>query len=183
MSLLEDIRVAILLAKMHEESQFWYSVRRLKEAGVEVVIAAEEAGRKYKGRRGLPARSDKAFAQLRVADLDGIVIPGGNGPEYLCASKACLRLVREMFDLGRMVAFICRAGKVPLSAGIIEGKRATSGPGIREELKRAGCKWEDSSCVVDGNLISSRDPDDLPDFMDNVIRHLESSRKEALTVV
>lgn len=183
MSLLEDVKVALLLAKMHEESQFWYSVRRLKEAGVNVIIAAEEAGRKYKGRHGLPAKSDKAFAQIRVSDYDGVVIPGGSGPEFLCGSKACIRLVREMFETGRMVAFICRGGKVPASAGIIEGRRATSVTAVREDLKKAGCKWEDSACVVDGNLISSRDPDDLPDFMNSVIRYLESSRKEAVTMV
>ena len=167
---------------MHEESEFWYSVRCLKEAGATVVIAAEEACKEYKGKHGLPAKSDKAFAQLKTSDYDGVIIPGGLGPEYLRQSRACLRLVREMHELGRMVAFICRAGWVPLSCGILRGKRATSVYHIRDDMKSAGCKWEDSSLVVDGNLISSRDPDDLPDFMAGVIRYLKDMKHAAMTV-
>ncbi len=182
MGVLEDIRIAVLLAKMHEESEFWYAVRRLKEAGATVVIAAEEASKKYKGKHGLPAKSEKAFAQIKTAEYDGVIIPGGLGPDYLRRSRACLRLVREMFDLGRMVAFICRAGWVPMSCGILKGKRATSVYHIRDDMKNAGCRWEDSSLVVDGNLISSRDPDDLPDFMGGVIRYLGEMKNVATPV-
>ena len=175
-SILHDTKIAILLARMHEESEFWYPVRCLKEAGAQVDFVAEESGKKYKGKHGLTAKSDRAFAQVNTTEYDGVVIPGGDGPEYLRRSKACLRLVREMFDMGRMVAFICRAGWVPISCGILDGKRATSVPNIKAHMINAGCRWEDSGLVVDGNLISSRDPDDLPDFITGIIAYLQGAK-------
>ena len=177
-TVLQDVKVAVLLAKMHEESELWYPVRRLKEAGATVVIVAEEAGKKYKGKHGLPARSDKAFAQIKPDSYDGVVIPGGFGPDYLRHSKACLRLVKELFEIGKMVAFICHAGWVPISAGILKGKRATSVPNIKDDMINAGCRWEDNALVVDQNLISSRDPDDLPNFMTGIIKYLVKGTRQ-----
>ncbi len=179
-TVLEDIKIAILLAKMHEESEFWYPVRRLKEAGARVDIVAEESGKKYKGKRGLTAKSDRAFAHVATDEYHGVVIPGGDGPQYLRRSQACLRLVREMFDRGRMVAFICHAGWVPISCGILAGKRATSVPRIKADMINAGCRWEDSGLVVDGNLISSRDPDDLPAFTAGIIAYLRGLKAAAV---
>lgn len=174
-----DTRILVLLAKMHDESEFWYPIRRLTQAGIDVVIAGEEADTRYKGRHGLPAKSDKAFAQVNPLDYEGMIIPGGPGPGFLCRSKACIRLVRQMFELRRMIAFICHAGLVPAAAGIIEGKRATSVTHIKREMIRAGCKWEDSALVVDDNLISSRDPDDLSEFVGGILSYLTASRTVA----
>src|SRR6185295_20063751 len=95
----------------------------------------------------------------------GLVIPGGYAPDILRRSPRVLQLVREIHQADKPVAFICHAGWVPISAGILRGKRGTSVGAIRDDLVNAGMLWEDSPVVVDGNLISSRTPADLPEFM------------------
>ena len=101
-----------------------------------------------------------------------LVIPGGDAPDILRRSAKVLSLTKEIFDAGKPVAFICHAGWVPISAGIVRGKRGTSVGAIKDDLVNAGMLWEDSSVVVDGNLISSRTPADLPAFMKALIRAL-----------
>ena len=178
MKMLENTKIAVLLAKMHDEREFWYPVIRLKEAGAKVVVVAGEAGKKYKGKEGMAAVSDKAFGEVKAADFDGVVIPGGYGPDHLRRDKDCLKLVRDLNDQGKMVAYICHAGWVPISAGIVKGKKATSVKAIRDDMVNAGVKWEDSALVVDGNMITSRDPDDLPEFMKGVITFLQGGKKK-----
>jgi protease I len=107
-------------------------------------------------------------------DFDGLVIPGGYAPDIMRRSKKLLQLTREIYDEGKPVAFICHAGWVPISAGIVRGKRGTSVGAIKDDLVNAGLAWEDSPVVVDGNLISSRTPADLPDFMRALIKSLQS---------
>ena len=177
MAELNGKKIAVLLAKMHDEREFWYPVIRLKEAGAEVIVAGEEAGKTYKGKSGLEATSDKAWSELRASDLDGVVIPGGFGPDFMRRSKECLKLVKDVFDQDKLVAFICHAPWVPISAGILKGRKATSFPSVKDDVINAGCHWEDKSMVRDGNLISSRNPDDLPDFMKGILRYFSESQE------
>lgn len=177
MSSLNGKKIAILLEKLFDEKEFWYPYYRLQEAGAEVVIVAAEADKKYKSKDGMIEVSDKSFEAVKAKDFDGVVIPGGFGPDYLRRYKACLKLVKDLHDQGKLVAFICHAGWVPISCGILKGRKATSTAGIKDDMINAGCKWEDKSLVVDGNLVSSRGPADLPDFMKGVIGFLKG--KEA----
>ena len=119
----------------------------------------------YQGKRGYPAHRGHQRGRALAADFDGLVIPGGYAPDIMRRSKKLLQLTREIFDAGKPVAFICHAGWVPISAGIVRGKRGTSVGAIKDDLVNAGMLWEDSPVVVDGNLISSRTPADLPAFM------------------
>ena len=171
MSHLNGKTIAVLLAQMHDEREFWYPVYRLKEAGARVIIAGEEAGKRYKSKDGLEVEAEAPWGALKAADFDGVVIPGGYGPDFMRRSPKCLQFVKDIFDQDKLVAFICHAPWVPISAGILKGRTATSFPSIKDDVINAGCRWEDKSMVRDGNLVSSRSPDDLPDFMKGVLAY------------
>ncbi|MCC8190710.1 MAG: type 1 glutamine amidotransferase [Planctomycetes bacterium] len=169
MASMKNKRIAILLAQMFDEREFWYPYYRLQEEGVEVVVVAMEGDKGYSSKHGMEEMSEKSFAAARAKDYDGVIIPGGFAPDYLRRAKACLQFVMDLHGAGKLVAFICHAGWVPISCGILAGRRATSVASIKDDMVNAGCHWEDKSVVVDGNLVSSRGPDDLPDFMKAVI--------------
>jgi protease I len=116
---------------------------------------------------------DTSVDQIEAQDFDALVIPGGYAPDIMRRSQRLLQLTREIYEAGKPVAFICHAGWVPISAGIVKGKRGTSVGAIRDDLVNAGMVWEDSPVVVDGNLISSRTPADLGVFMRALIEALQ----------
>jgi len=117
------------------------------------------------GKQGFELEIEHAAADIAAGDLDLLVIAGGYGPGKLRTDDGMLRLVRDLHEQGKPIAFICHAGWVPASAGIVAGRRVTSYASIADDMRNAGAEWEDSEVVVDGNLISSRRPDDLPAFM------------------
>jgi len=164
--------VLIFAANWYEDLELWYPKIRLEEAGAATVVAG--LGEKtYQGKRGYPLTVDTSVDELESKDFDGLVIPGGYAPDILRRSQKVLSLTREIYEAGKPVAFICHAGWVPISAGIVRGKRGTSVGAIRDDLVNAGMLWEDSPVVVDGNLISSRTPADLPEFMKALLAALE----------
>src|SRR5215210_8417428 len=159
---------------LYEDLELWYPKIRLEEEGARTVVAG--TGEKtYQGKRGYPLTVDTSVDQIRAADFDGLVIPGGYAPDIMRRSEKLLQLTREIYDAGKPVGFICHAGWVPISAGIVKGKRGTSVGAIKDDLVNAGMIWEDSAVVVDGNLISSRTPADLPLFCKAIIAALEES--------
>ncbi len=170
---LEGKRAVLLVEQLYNEQEFWYPKIRLQEAGAVVMVAGTEGKKEYPSKVGLPAKSDVAFADLKAADFDAVIIPGGFAPDFMRRSPDCVKFVREMFSQGKLVAFICHAGWVPISAGILKGKKATSFTAIKDDLVNAGVVWQDAAVVEDGNLISSRTPLDLPDFMRAVIAYLK----------
>jgi len=155
----------LYLENMYNDLEFWYPRLRLVEAGARVLVAGPEAGREYKSKLGMPAVADAAFRDLDPASLHGVIIPGGYAPDLMRRHQAALAFVRAMFEAGKLVAAICHAGWVPISAGILRGKRCTSFFSIKDDMVNAGALWEDAAAVVDGCLVSSRTPDDLPQFM------------------
>ena len=173
MSHLTGKTIAVLLEQQYNEQEFWYPKTRLLEAGATVITAGPVANKEYLSKVGLPAKADAAFGELKADTLHGVIIPGGFAPDYMRRSKECLALVRTLHEQGKLVAFICHAGWVPISAGILKGRKVTSYPSIRDDMVNAGALWEDSAMVRDGNLISSRTPLDLPDFMRGVIEFLQ----------
>jgi protease I len=120
---------------------------------------------------------DANVEEVTASTFDGLVIPGGYAPDILRRSRKVLDLTREIFQAGKPVAFICHAGWVPISAGIVRGKRGTSVGAIKDDLVNAGLVWEDSAVVVDGNLISSRTPADLPAFCKALIAALSTGKR------
>ena len=158
---------------MYEDLELWYPKLRLEEEGWTSVVAG--LGEKtYQGKKGYPVSPDATVDEVDAKDFDALVIPGGYAPDILRRSPRVLALTREMYDAGKPVAFICHAGWVPISAGIVKGRRGTSVGAIKDDLVNAGLLWEDSPVVVDVNLISSRTPADLPDFMRALIKSLQA---------
>jgi protease I len=172
---LQNKTVLFFAGPLYEDLELWYPKIRLEEEGARTVVAG--TGEKtYQGKRGYPLTVDTHVDQLQAADFDGLVIPGGYAPDIMRRSQKLLQLTREIYQAGKPVAFICHAGWVPISAGIVRGKRGTSVGAIKDDLVNAGMLWEDSPVVVDGNLISSRTPADLPQFCKALIAALQQSR-------
>jgi protease I len=165
---LENRNVGVLVEDLFEDLELWYPTIRMREAGAKVVLLGTGKG-DYRGKHGLTASPDGPVASVQAKDLDGLIIPGGYAPDRMRRDEQLLALVRDMSELQRPIAFICHAGWVPISAGIVRGRRVTSAPSIRDDLENAGAKWEDSPVVVDGHLISSRHPGDLPEFCQALI--------------
>jgi protease I len=147
----------------------WYPKLRLIEAGARVTVAGPEAGRVYQGKHGYPCRSDARIQDLSDAEFDALVIPGGFAPDKLRRDPKVLDLTRRIHESGKLVAHICHAGWIPISAGIVRGYRCTSTPGIKDDLANAGAIWVDEPVVVDRNMVTSRKPDDLPYFCEAII--------------
>jgi len=160
---LNGTRVLFFAGPLYEDLELWYPKIRLEEEGASTTVAGL-GDKTYQGKRGYPVTVDTSVDQIDARDFDGLVIPGGFAPDQLRRYEKVLTITREIYQAGKPVAFICHAGWVPISAKILKGKRATSVRAIKDDMENAGVIWEDRPVVVDGNLISSRTPADLPDF-------------------
>lgn len=149
--------------EIYEDLELWYPLLRLQEAGYATRLAATEL-RPYTGKHGYPATSDLLLDEARSEDFCGLLIPGGFMPDKLRRDSRVLALTREFHEQGKLVAFICHGGWIPISAKILRGRRATGSLGIKDDLENAGALWVDEPVVVDGHLISSRTPRDLAPF-------------------
>jgi protease I len=156
-------RVLFFAGPLYEDLELWYPKIRLEEEGA-VTIVAGLGDKTYAGKRGYPVTPDTTVDAVEAGSFDGLVIPGGFAPDQLRRYDKVLALTRDIYRAGKPVAFICHAGWVPISAKILKGKRATSVRAIKDDMENAGVIWEDSAVVVDGNLVSSRTPADLPQF-------------------
>src|SRR6202161_1424057 len=161
---LSRTRVLVFAADLFEDMELLYPVARLQVEGATVTVAGLDDA-PLTGKKGYgPFAVDTTVDQVKEADFEGLVIPGGFAPDKLRRSPAVLDLVRAFDTAGKPIAFICHAGWVPISAKILKGRRATSFSAIKDDMENAGVHFIDASVVVDGNLISSRTPADLPDF-------------------
>jgi protease I len=167
-------RVLMFVEHAYEDLELWYPKLRLAEAGAEVVVAGPKAGEKYAGKHSYPCVSDAAISEMKSTEFDGVVVPGGFMPDKLRRDAKVLALVREFAEAGKLVAAICHGGWIPISAGVYRGVRATGSPGIKVDLTNAGAKWEDAAVVVDRHFVSSRKPDDLPEFCRAIIEVMTS---------
>jgi protease I len=166
---LQGKKVAILVESLFNTFEFWYPYYRLKEAGAEVTIVGSGSAETYTGKPGTEVKVDASIDQVSAADFDGMVIPGGYAPDIMRRYPKMVQLVKDVFEGGKVVAAICHAGWMLASAKILPAKTVTSFYAIKDDLVHAGAEWVDQEVVVDGNLITSRTPDDLPAFMRAVI--------------
>jgi protease I len=153
-------RVAILAENLYQEMELWVPYYRLKEEGAEVHVVGSGGAKSYTSKHGYPVNVDVHAEQTSAVEYDAVVIPGGFAPDLMRRSPAMVKLVRDAFGEGKIVAAICHAGWMPASAGILKGKRATSFPRSRMTWSMPAPPAD--QVVVDGNLITSRKPDDLP---------------------
>lgn len=174
---LKGKRILFFAAPLYEDLELWYPKIRLEEEGARTAVAG--MGEKtYQGKRGYPVTVDTDVERVDATEFDALVIPGGFAPDQLRRSDKVLQLTREIHQAGKPLAFICHAGWVPISARILKGKRATSVRAIKDDMENAGVVWEDSPVVVDGNLISSRTPADLPQFCKALIAALRQGPQD-----
>jgi protease I len=166
-------RVLVLAADLFEDMELLYPVYRLREEEVEVVVVGLTDG-EVMGKKGHgPVKVDTTVDEVDAGSFDALVIPGGFAPDKLRRSDKVLSLVETFNASSKPIAFICHAGWVPISAGIIKGRRATSVGAIRDDMVNAGADWVDEACVVDGNLISARTPADLGPWMKALLAALD----------
>lgn len=173
-------RVAIMVEEGYEDLEFWYPYYRLREAGADVVVAAHEQ-KEYKSKHGYPAEPTLIAHQLDPDEFDAVVIPGGSKcPDRMRTHREILDFVRALYGQGKLVAAICHAAWVPISAGIVRGHTMTCWPSVRDDLVNAGAEYVDREVVVDRNMVSSRRPEDLPAFAKSIIEALGTRRVEAV---
>ncbi len=171
--------VAILVEKLYEDLELWYPLYRMREAGARTVLVGPTSGETYASKHGYPARAERSSADIDAADVDAVVIPGGYAPDHMRRDPQLVRLVREADATGKIVAAICHAGWMLVSAGIARDRRLTCFHSIRDDLVASGARFEDKEVVRDGNLITSRRPDDLPAFCRTIIEALSEAPADA----
>lgn len=166
--------IAVLAENMYEDLELWYPLIRLREAGADVSVVAPAAGATYKSKHGLEVKADASAEGARADGFDAVVIPGGFAPDYMRRSEAMVKFVRDASDSGKVVAAICHAGSMLVSANVLKGKTVTCYRSIKDDVVNAGGNYVDKPVVRDGRLITSRVPDDLPSFCKEIISALSA---------
>ncbi|MFC1576892.1 type 1 glutamine amidotransferase domain-containing protein [Candidatus Omnitrophota bacterium] len=169
------MKVAVLVEDHYQVLEVWYPYLRLREEGIETVLVGTKKTQ-YKSKEGYSAEAEAAVKDAKVNEFDGVVIPGGWAPDIMRRYKETNEFVRGMDKAGKLVAAICHAGWVLASAGVLKGRKATCFSAIRDDVVNAGAEFIDQEVVVDGNLITSRTPYDLPAFSREIIRFLKGKR-------
>jgi protease I len=168
--------IVVLLAEGFEDLEFWVTVMRLREEDAEVTIAGLET-QPVHGKNALEATADIQVEQASADAFDAVVVPGGWAPDKLRRSDAVKDLVRKTYHQGKVVGLICHAGLVGISAGIVEGRRATGSLGIKDDLVNAGATWVDEPAFQDGNLVWGRVVEDIPAFCRELVAAIEANRR------
>ena len=165
--------VAILAENNYQELELWYPLLRLREAGAEVKVIGTGSAETYTSKHGYPVTVDASADEVEAADFDAVIVPGGYAPDLMRRYEAILKLVREAHQQGKVIAAICHAGWVLVSAGILKGRKVTCVSAIKDDVINAGATYVDQEVVQDGNVITSRVPTDLPAFCRTIIAALE----------
>jgi len=173
-NMLQGKRVAILIEEGFEDSELVESSRAMKNAGAKVLVVDSGSQESYKGKRGIATtKGDVTADRVRAEDLDAVIVPGGYAPDKMRLHQPMIDLVKQAYNLGKVVAAICHGPQLLISADIVRGHRVTSWPSVAVDLTNAGAYWVDEPLVQDGNLITSRKPADLPRFNKAIIDALQ----------
>jgi protease I len=166
-------RVAMLVEEGFEDRELTGPLEALQSAGAEVMIVGPTAGAEYRGKRGSAVvTADRAAGAAHIKDFDALVIPGGYAPDKMRMRHAMVDLARDAMTAGKPVAAICHGPQLLISANVLRNRTLTCWPSIAIDVKNAGGLYVDKPVVEDGNLITSRKPDDVPLFSDAIIRAL-----------
>lgn len=166
-------KILTIVDDLAEDLELLYPYYRLMEEGYEVIMAADEKDKDFKGKYGVPYTSTMSYDEVVVDDFAGLLIPGGWAPDKLRRFDAVKQIVKKFHEQNKPIGQICHAGWVTISADILKGKKVTSTPGIKDDMINAGAQWFNVPVIVDGNIISSRWPKDLPEYMKAYIEELK----------
>jgi protease I len=166
-------RVAFILDEMFEDSEFQVPYDRVREAGHQAEVVGLERGKRVTGKKGAEVMIERGVGEVRADEFDALVIPGGYSPDKIRTDAGMVALTRDLYQANKPVAAICHAGWMLAEADIVRGKTVTSFKSIKTDLENAGATWVDREVVEEGNLITSRTPDDLPAFTETLLRHLK----------
>jgi len=163
----------MLVERGFEDSEFIYPYYRFQEEGYEVEIVGPKANETYCGEYGVPMKADLSPEEVKIEDYDAVVIPGGRGPDRMRINKGLVSIVKKAYEKGKVIAAVCHGPQMLIEADIVRGKKATSWPSVSTDLKNAGAMYVDAPVVVDGNIVTSRKPADLPQFCREAIKLLK----------
>jgi len=169
-------RIAVLAEDYFETSELFEPVKKMKDEGGIVTIIGGRAGKAYADKTGQrKVTADKSADQVSADDFDAIIIPGGRAPERMRMNDAMVRLVKDMHEQGKPIAAICHGAQVLITGDLLRGRAATCWAGIRDDVKNAGADYRDEPVVIDGNLITSRKPEDVPQFNEAILKALSAA--------
>ncbi|OHB58698.1 MAG: protease [Planctomycetes bacterium RBG_13_44_8b] len=166
-------KVAIMVDQMYQVLEVWYPYYRLKEEGFTVKLIAAETKSEYHSKEGYPCISEISAKEAKASDYDCMIVPGGFAPDFMRRSPEVIKFANDMVNAGKVIAAICHGGWLLCSTKIYKGKKATCFMAIKDDIINAGADYIDAECVVDGNLITSRKPDDLPAFCRAILKQLK----------
>ena len=166
-------KVLIMVDEGVEDVEFLYPYYRFQEEGYEVDIVGSKAKETYLGKHGVPIKTDLSPEEANVDEYDAVVIPGGRAPDRMRINKGLVKIVKEAYEKGKVIAAVCHGPQMLIEADILRGKKATCWKSVVTDLKNAGATFIDAPAVVDGKLVTSRSPADLPKFCQETIKLLK----------
>jgi protease I len=175
---LSGTKVALLIEDEYQEMEAWYPRLRLAEEGATVIVVGSGRKDTFESKLGYPIDADCSADEIAADAVDAVVIPGGYAPDHMRLSRPMIDLVRQANEAGKLVAAICHGGWMLASADAVRGRRITGYLPIRDDVVNAGGTWVDAEVVRDGNVITSRTPDDLPAFAREIVGFLSSRASE-----
>ncbi len=165
-------KIAVMLAEQYQELEVWYPVYRFREAGYAVDLVAAEADTVYLSKLGYPCLSTVSAKTVSSAEYGAVLVPGGWCPDFMRRDPGMVRFINQCAAAGIILAAICHGGWMLCCTDALKGRRATSFTAIEHDMRNAGAEWVDEECVVDGNVITARKPDDLPAFCRTIMQAL-----------
>ena len=167
-------KIAVIVADLFEDVEYTQPAKAFEDAGHELIHIGLKSGETVKGKKeNTPVKIDTVFKDVSVDDFDALLIPGGYSPDKLRADDRAVEFTRKFFESGKPVFSICHAPQILITADVIRGKKITGWKSIIQDIKNAGAKFVDEEVVIDGNLISSRQPADLPAFIEASLQKLQ----------
>ncbi len=171
---LSNKKIVYFIEDLYEDLEFWYPYLRMKEEGAETLIVGPKV-KEYSGKRGLTIEAQIGILGVNASDFDALIIPGGYSPDRMRRIPEMVEFVKKMNEENKIIAAICHAGWMLVSADVVRDKNVTSFFSIKDDIENAGGKWKDQEVVHDKNIITSRSPEDLPAFCRKIIEILGSN--------
>jgi protease I len=166
-------KVLIMVDNGVEDVEFLYPYYRFQEEGYIVDVVASKANEIYKGKHGIPMKSNLSPKDVRIEDYDALIVPGGSAPDRMRINEGLVDIVKEAYEKGKVIAAVCHGPQMLIEADVLKGKKATCWKSVKKDLQNSGATYVDKEVVVDGNIVTSRFPPDLPKFCKETIKLLK----------